>query len=105
MNNSETSHHEAASQAGCEIVLFVTGESPRSKRARVHLERTIRDQSGHVKNFEVIDVLIEPTKMLDFGIFATPALMVRPCAGEACYMFGDLSDVAKLRELLSFCEE
>lgn len=101
MNDETTSRQEASYQ--CRVVLFITGQSPRSQRARMHLKSTLEKILGRDKDYEIVDVLIEPTKMLDHGIFATPALMVKPCAGDPSYLVGDLSDEAKLRELLSYC--
>lgn len=84
------------------FILFVTGESPRSRRARNHLARALQDYPNLQKKFETVDVLLTPAKLLEYGVFATPALMYQPGNGEPNFLYGDLSDPEKLRALLCY---
>lgn len=101
---SEMSRNNNGNKGAKSVILFVTGDSPRSQRARKHLETVLQDYPDLGQYYEIIDVLVQPTKLVDHGIFATPALMVKPPAGEASLMFGDLSNDTQLRELVSYCD-
>lgn len=82
------------------LILFVTGDSPRSRRARANLENALKDCPADPGLQEEVDVLKEPEKLVEYGIFATPALLyIQSDSGTTC-LYGDLSDKLKLREFL-----
>ncbi|EWH00504.1 circadian clock KaiB family protein [Halomonas sp. BC04] len=83
------------------LILFVTGEAPRSRRAHLNLTAALEASGiGDVQPRE-IDLLVEPQEAIDFGIFATPALMHIDASGTRRVLYGDLSDEHSLRDFLS----
>lgn len=87
------------------FILFVTGDSPRSRRARNNLSRALQDHPDLDGKLETYDVLLSPKKLVENRVFATPALMYKPVEGEPSFLYGDLSNPLKLQELLSYDEE
>lgn len=88
------------STGGHKLTLFVTGDAPRSVRARANLARVLANSGGNVEDVSEIDLLTAPQQALDHGIFASPALMITPADGEASVMYGDLSDEHRLARFL-----
>ena len=86
------------------FILFVTGDSPRSRRARNHLLSALQDHPHLEDKLEIYDVLLSPKKLVEYGVFATPALIYKPVKGEPSFIYGDLSNSSKLQELLSYDE-
>lgn len=84
-----------------ELLLFVTGDAPRSRRARANLEDALTATGRGDTAVCEIDLLVEPQHTFDYGIFATPAL-VRPARrGENATLYGDLSNRQRLERFLS----
>lgn len=83
------------------LTLFVTGNAPRSQRARSNLADTI-GALGCIQEIAVqeVDLLYDPTPALDNGIFAAPALMIGEAAQGGHVLYGDLSEAGKLWRLL-----
>jgi len=82
------------------LTLFVTGDAPRSRRARANLETALTTAGQSGAAVTEVDLLVEPQPALDHGIFATPALMLSTPGGETSVMYGDLSDAGRLRRFL-----
>lgn len=86
--------------AATHLTLFVTGDAPRSRRARANLARALEANGGDTAEVAEVDLLSAPQQALDHGIFASPALMIMPAEGEASVMYGDLSDEGRLVRFL-----
>jgi len=82
------------------LLLFVTGDAPRSRRAREHLSRALREGGAGLPAPQEVDLLHQPEQTAAYGIFATPALLWAPAAGPASVLYGDLSDAAALERFL-----
>lgn len=77
---------------GTQLTLFVTGDAPRSRRARANLAHVLRADGGDMTRVTEVDLLSAPQAALDHGIFASPALMITTVEGDVSLMYGDLSD-------------
>ena len=89
------------SASGASLTLFVTGDAPRSRRARANLARILGAAGKDAAAVVEIDLLAAPQQALDHGIFASPALMITPAKGEASVMYGDLSDEDRVARFLA----
>lgn len=87
-------------QSSRDLTLFVTGDAPRSRRARANLKSVFESLGGNPQDIVEVDLIAHPETALDQGIFATPALMVAREAGAASVMYGDLSDRTRLENFL-----
>ena len=85
---------------GANLTLFVTGDAPRSRRARANLARILEAAGQDATAVVEVDLLGAPQQALDHGIFASPALMIVPSEGEASVMYGDLSDEDRVARFL-----
>ncbi|MGM0915868.1 MAG: circadian clock KaiB family protein [Pseudomonadota bacterium] len=83
------------------LILFVTGEAPRSCRARRNLTAALDDSGPSIEPAEEVDLLREPQQAIHFGIFATPALMHIDESGKRRVLYGDLADEHRLKDFLS----
>lgn len=83
------------------LILFVTGEAPRSRRAHLNLTAALDASGLSVAPAQEIDLLREPQQAIHFGIFATPALMHIDASGNRRVLYGDLSDEHRLKDFLS----
>ncbi|MFO8044951.1 MAG: circadian clock KaiB family protein [Halomonas sp.] len=83
------------------LILFVTGEAPRSRRAYHNLNAALDDSTLDVAPAREIDLLRDPQQAIRFGIFATPALMRVDASGSRRVLYGDLSDERRLKDFLS----
>lgn len=83
------------------LTLFVTGDAPRSRRARANLAAALRRAGGDAATVTEVDLLADPQRALANGIFATPALMLDTGGREPIVMYGDLSEHGKLDSFLS----
>ncbi|MFU8878441.1 MAG: circadian clock KaiB family protein [Wenzhouxiangellaceae bacterium] len=82
------------------LTLFVTGDAPRSRRARKHLNAALETIGrDSVKSLE-IDLLEHPEQSINHSVFATPALLRTEDDGEISILYGDLSDEGKLLDFL-----
>lgn len=92
--------NDYAGEVAADIILFVTGDSPRSNRARANLDAALQ-QMGETKTaICCIDLLKEPKRINEYGIFATPALIRRRERGDSSILYGDLSNERELRRFL-----
>jgi circadian clock protein KaiB len=82
------------------LVLFVTGDAPRSARARGNLERALEGLDRESLVVEEVDLIQQPQRALDYGVFATPALALVTTEGAQQFLYGDLSDEASLHRFL-----
>jgi circadian clock protein KaiB len=94
---SETEHGEARVP---KLILFVTGDAPRSRRARENLAKALDSLDFHdVKPMEV-DLLTQPEQTITYSVFATPALLRTDDKGRISVLYGDLTDERKLLDFL-----
>jgi circadian clock protein KaiB len=82
------------------LTLFVTGDAPRSRRARANLAEAL-EQSGLAIETREIDLVDDPAQSLAHGIFATPALLRTSSGCEPEVMYGDLSEPKALQRFLA----
>jgi len=80
------------------LMLFVTGASPRSSRARHHLQQALQERGLDETVVEIVDALREPRRVLSHRVFATPTLTTCPPTESALY--GDLSNRTTLDRFL-----
>lgn len=83
------------------LILFVTGEAPRSRRAQHNLAAALEATAHDGARAQEIDLLREPQQAIHFGVFATPALMHIDASGHRRVLYGDLSDEHSLKDFLS----
>lgn len=83
------------------LILFVTGEAPRSRRAHFNLTAVLEATCPGVAPAREIDLLRAPQEATRFGIFATPALMHIDASGQRRVLYGDLSDEHRLKDFLA----
>jgi len=82
------------------LMLFVTGDAPRSVRARKNLSGALdKLELDEVTPME-IDLLDQPEQTVAYSVFATPALLRTDALGEMSVLYGDLSDEDKLHDFL-----
>lgn len=83
------------------LMLFVTGDAPRSRRARSNLAAALKQlDHENIKPLE-IDLLEQPEQSVSHSVFATPALLRTGRDGAISTIYGDLSDERKLLDFLS----
>lgn len=82
------------------LILFVTGDAPRSRRARQNLRAALDrlDLQGIAP--EEVDVIREPQRALALGLFANPALVLVTADQRSQFLYGDLSDAERLDAFL-----
>ncbi|MFO7858514.1 MAG: circadian clock KaiB family protein [Ectothiorhodospiraceae bacterium] len=85
-----------------QLILFVTGEAPRSRRARANLAQALTAAGGASADYREIDLTREPQRMVEYGIFATPALALVGPDGLISVLYGDLSGEAALQQFLRY---
>ncbi|MGI3212626.1 circadian clock KaiB family protein [Roseovarius tibetensis] len=83
------------------LVLFVTGNAPRSRRALHNLTAVFEVHCLKAVPLNTIDLLQDPQQAIHLGIFATPALMHVDASGHRRILYGDLSDERSLKDFLS----
>lgn len=82
------------------IILFIAGDSPRSRRARANLASALQHAGlGDIRPRE-IDLLREPDQAIVHGLFATPALLRTDDGSSIAVLYGDLSDRDSLMRFL-----
>jgi circadian clock protein KaiB len=81
------------------LILFVTGDAPRTSRARANLSSALAQTGLDGWPLE-IDLLKEPAQAIAFGMFATPALLLIDETRGRAVLYGDLSDERALRQFL-----
>lgn len=89
----------ATETVGEQLILAITGDAPRSRRARANLQRAIQSMGADLAPRE-IDLLEEPEQSLTYGILATPALVHVKDGSCDGVLYGDLSDEVRLTRFL-----
>jgi circadian clock protein KaiB len=92
---------EAHSASRPRLILFVTGDAPRSLRARANLAETLKRLDIDPTALVEIDLTADPTQTLSYGIFATPALLRASESGRSEVLYGDLSERKTLERFLT----
>lgn len=87
--------------ANTDLILFVTGSSPRSLRARAHLAKAVKEIAHDRLSVRHIDLLQDMEGASDYAIIATPALVHVRDNGEPTVLYGDLSDEPELQRFLA----
>lgn len=82
------------------LLLFLTGEAPRSRRAQRNLSVALETTPHHGGPVQEVDLLREPQQAIHFGIFATPALVHIDASGNRRVLYGDLSGAQSLKDFL-----
>jgi len=82
------------------LILFVTGDAPRSRRARANLDRMLRSMGREDLQPHEIDLLQQPQQGLTYSVFATPSLLKTDRQGGGSLLYGDLSDSERLERFL-----
>lgn len=82
------------------LMLFVTGNAPRSVRARKNLAAALDSLDLDSVEAMEIDLLARPEQTVTYSVFATPALLRMDEDGQMQVLYGDLSEDTKLREFL-----
>lgn len=82
------------------LALLVTGDAPRSNRARSHLQQALQDAGLPSSAVHEIDVLREPLVAIRFRVFATPALVSVRDDQATAVLYGDLSDPEAVQRFL-----
>lgn len=95
--NVETMQGESALPA---LTLLVTGDAPRSRRARVNLAGALKALDRETVTPLEIDLLAHPEQSVSLSVFATPALLRTGQDGGISVLYGDLSDERKLLAFL-----
>lgn len=86
---------------GDELILFIAGDAPRSRRARTNLATALERADRSAVQLREVDVLHEPVAAIDHGIFATPALVRPHSSGTPIVLYGDLSDNDALNRFIA----
>jgi circadian clock protein KaiB len=82
------------------LMLFVTGDAPRSLRARSNLEAALKKLGFDAIKPLQVDLLEHPEQSVSYSVFATPALLRTKRDGKITTIYGDLSDESKLLDFL-----
>jgi len=86
------------------LTLFVTGNAPRSRRARANLAAALESLGkGGITPME-IDLIEHPEQTVTYSIFAAPALLRTSDDGDMSVLYGDLSEADKLHRFLAELE-
>lgn len=82
------------------LMLFVTGDAPRSVRAQANLAAALKKLGCESLTPLEIDLLEQPEQSVSYSVFATPALLRTKRDGKITTIYGDLSDESKLLDFL-----
>ncbi|MEE4303293.1 MAG: circadian clock KaiB family protein [Wenzhouxiangella sp.] len=82
------------------LMLFVTGDAPRSLRAQSNLEAALTKLGCDAIKPLQVDLLEQPEQSVSYSVFATPALLRTKRDGKISTIYGDLSDESKLLDFL-----
>ncbi|PZA00522.1 hypothetical protein A6K26_003760 [Gammaproteobacteria bacterium 2W06] len=83
------------------LILFVTGDAPRSRRARANLASMLERLGRSDLSPQEIDLLDQPQAGLSYAVFATPSLLKREPGRDGALLYGDLSDSDRLERFLA----
>ena len=78
-----------------ELTLYITGETPRSKKAITALQEICKGELEGKVELQIIDIQKSPELAEDEKIIATPTL-VKTVPAPAIRIIGDLSDKEKV---------
>lgn len=84
-----------------QLILFVTGDAPRSRRARANLAAALAASNLTECAPLEIDLLKHPQQTVAYSVFATPALVRTGKSGQMSVLYGDLSERDKLMDFLN----
>jgi circadian clock protein KaiB len=82
-------------------MLFITGDAPRSVRARSNLSAALEKLGCESVKPLQVDLLEHPEQSVSYSVFATPALLRTGRDGRMETIYGDLSEERKLLDFLS----
>lgn len=88
-------------QHNTSLILFVTGEAPRSRRAHRNLTAALDAGGFGTTRPHEIDLVQDPQQAISYEVFAAPALMHIDASGHRRVLYGDLSDEHSLKDFLS----
>ena len=83
------------------LILFVTGNAPRTQRARANLSRMLEQIGRDDLAPDEIDLLQQPQEGLTYSVFATPSLLKTDDDHGGSLLYGDLSDEDRLYRFLA----
>ncbi|NBD95067.1 MAG: hypothetical protein GVY11_01130 [Gammaproteobacteria bacterium] len=83
------------------LMLFVTGDAPRSLRAQTNLAAALKKLGCEAITPLQVDLLEHPEQSVSYSVFATPALLRTKRDGMITTIYGDLSDERKLLDFLA----
>lgn len=83
-----------------ELILFISGDAPRSRRAHRNLAEALESLGLESVEPLEIDLLKHPEHTVTYSVFATPALLRTDNSGNVQVLYGDLSDKNKLSDFL-----
>lgn len=83
------------------LILFVTGNAPRTQRARANLAKMLEQIGRGDLGPHEIDLLKQPQEGLTYSVFATPSLLKTDDGGGGSLLYGDLSDSDRLHRFLA----
>ncbi len=86
-------------EVGSRLILFVAGSEYNSRTARKNLRRLCETDFDGRCEVEVVDVLEEVEKAIDYQILLTPVLLATK-DGEEVMVVGNLNDRERVRTLL-----
>lgn len=86
-----------------QIILAITAGAPRSNRARSNLASFLRASDYADLQPQEMDLMEQPDKIIEWGVFASPALVCRDSSGDVSILYGDMSDTPALEDFLSGC--
>ena len=82
------------------LMLFVAGDTPRSREAAANLARVCSELLANGVHIETVDVLLQPERADEYRILTTPTV-VRDGTPPRARVTGDLSDATKVLAALS----
>ena len=82
------------------LILFVAGDSPRSRRARERLRKSLAAHGRDPDGYREIDLLKHPESIIEHRVFAAPTLLHCTPGGEPETLYGDLADSGQLSRIL-----
>ena len=77
------------------LTLFITGETPRSKRAIANLKRICEEELKGQYEMVIIDTLERPQMAEEENVLATP-MLIKQLPPPLRRIIGDLSDIEKV---------
>lgn len=77
------------------LTLFITGETPRSRRAIANLKRICEEELKGQYEMVIIDTLERPQMAEEENVLATP-MLIKQLPPPLRRIIGDLSDIEKV---------